>query len=122
MAKIFLIYNPTTVVAADTNVNEIQFGAEDLPPQPNILSGSPAPMNHNAKTPIIPVSSLDKRVIAKIKVTVGSIKFAVAQDPTSNPLTVAIVAGEVIELSFHNGVSNIFFKATGVSNAFQITV
>jgi hypothetical protein len=118
MAKINTIYNPTKIVAADTAVNELEFGA------PLDFAGSPSttgPKNMDLRTPLVPSPSgiSDQRITLLLKVTVGTFKFAVGVSPASNPATFTV--GDTFSVTIHNRVMNLFFQATAPGDTFAVS-
>ncbi len=96
MAKNTILSNPVTVTASDTTSTELQF----------------------TQSQIIPLE-LKNVNLAFIKVTVGTFQFNVGSDVVSTSASYTV--GDVVPpIQFTNGAKNIFYKATTISDKFQI--
>ena len=117
--KVYTQYNPTKIVAVDTSVNQLEFGAD-----PGIDGGSPsatAGRNYDFRDPLVPspTGKSDERITLLIKILVGSFKMSVGNDPSGNPMDV--VAGDVFSVTIHNRVANLHFKASATGDAFSVS-
>jgi hypothetical protein len=117
--KVYTKYNPTLIVTTIVGVQQLEFGAD-----PNIDGASPdalGPKNHDFRVPLASPHSQnnDERVILEIEIISGSFKMNVGDDPTGNPLT--LIVGDIIRVSVHNRVSNLFFLNTAIGDSFTVT-
>jgi len=117
--KVYSKYNPTKIVATDTNVNQLEFGVE-----PGIDGASPdvnGPKNHDFRVPLVssPTNFGDERMTLLIKIVLGTFIFNVGDDPTGNPGTFTV--GDTFTVSVHNRVSNLHFKATAIGDSFSVS-
>ena len=117
--KVYTIYNPTLIVATDAIVHELEFGVE-----PGIEGAGPTALAgkyHDFRDPVVPSPSgrSDERVTLLIKVVAGTFKMSVGNDPTANPLSLAV--GDTITVTVHNRVSNLCFLASGAGNSFSVS-
>lgn len=117
--KIYTQYNPTKIVAVDTNVNQLEFGVD-----PGIDGPSPSASggrNYDFRDPIVPspTGASDERITLFIKILVGTFKMNVGDDPSANPADVTV--GDTFTVTVHNRVANLHFQASAPGDAFFVS-
>lgn len=117
--KVYSKYNPTKIVAPDTNVHQLEFGVDPGidGPSPDAAGGR----NYDFRVPLVssPTSFGDERITLLIKVLVGTFLFNVGDDPTGNPGSYTV--GDTFTVTVHNRASNLHFKASAVNDAFSVS-
>lgn len=118
--KVYTQFNPTKIIAADTAVNQLQFGGADSAVEGSSPDASVG-RSYNLRDPIVPspTGKSDQRVTLLVKVVKGIFQFCVAGDPSSNPLT--SILNDVFSITVHNRVSNLHFKAGAVGDEFTVS-
>ena len=109
--KVYTVFNPTLITSPGGGIYELEFGVE-----PGIEGAGPsatAGKYHDFRDPIVPSPQMqnDERITLLVKIVSGSFKMSVANDPTLNPLSLAI--DDTITITVHNRVSNLVFVGTG---------
>ena len=109
--KVYTTFNPTLITSPGAGIYELEFGVE-----PGIEGAGPSPTAgkyHDLRDPVVasPHFQNDERITLLIKIVSGSFKMSVGNDPTLNPLSLAL--DETITVTVHNRVSNLTFVGTG---------